>query len=88
MNEKLVAIADEIIAYADGSFYIDQPEEYDNLTVEEKGKVDDLVFEQIGNCDECGWNFNYDNLEMVDGHGELCWACASNVDDEDESDED
>lgn len=88
MNEKLVAIADEIIAYADGSFYIDQPEDYDNLTVEEKGKVDDLVFEQIGNCDECGWHFNYDNLETVDGHGELCCACASNVYDEDESDED
>ena len=88
MNEKLALIADEIIIYADGSFYIDQPEEYDNLTVEEKGKVDAMVYEQIGECDECGWHFNYDNLEMVDGHGELCGSCASNVYDEDESDED
>lgn len=88
MDEKLLLIAEEIIAYADGCFYLEQPEAYDNLTLEDKGKVDDLVFEQIGNCDHCGWHFNYDNLETVDGHGELCWTCASNVEDEDESDED
>lgn len=88
MSEKLLAIAEEMIAYADGSFYLDQPEEYHNLTLEEQVKVDELVYEQIGLCDECGWHFNYDNLETVDGHGELCWSCASNVDDKDESDED
>jgi len=88
MDEKLLVIAEEIIAYADGSFYLEQPEAYYNLTLEEKSKVDDLVFEQIGNCDRCVWHFNYDNLETVDGHGELCWACANNVEDEDESDED
>ena len=88
MDQKLAAIADEIIAYADGSFHLEQTEEYHNLTLEDQGKVDELVYEQIGECDECGWNFNYQNLETVDGHGELCWNCASNVAEEDESDED
>lgn len=87
MSEKLATIADETIAYADGSFNLNYSEEYHNLTLEEQGKVEELVFEQIGNCDECGWHFNYENLETVDGHGELCWSCASNVNDEDESDE-
>ena len=88
MDEKLLLIAEEIIAYADGCFYLEQPEAYDNLTLEEKSKVDDLVFEQIGNCDHCGWHFNYENLETVGDHGELCGSCAGNVEDEDESDED
>jgi hypothetical protein len=88
MNEKLAIMAEEIISYADGSFHLDYPDEYHELTLEDQAKVDELVYEQIGNCDLCGWNFNYENLETVDGHGELCWACASNVDEEDESDED
>jgi len=88
MNEKLAIMAEEIISYADGCFHLDYPEEYHELTLEEQSKVDELVYEQIGNCDLCGWNFNYENLETVDGHGELCWACASSVEDEDESDED
>jgi hypothetical protein len=84
MTDKLNLIADEIISYADGSYRLDYPEEYNALTFEEQGKVDDLVYEQIGECESCGWNFNYENLETVDGHGELCWACAGNVADEDE----
>ena len=88
MNEKLAVIADEIIAYADGSFYLDQPEEYHNLTLEEQGKVDKMVYEEIGECDHCGWHFNYENLETVGFHGELCGSCAGGVIDEDESDED
>jgi len=84
MTDKLNLIADEIIGNADGSYRLYYPEEYNALTFEEQGKVDDLVYEEIAECESCGWNFRYENLEMVDGHGELCWACASNVDDEDE----
>jgi hypothetical protein len=88
MNDKLNLIADEIIGYSDGSYRLDYPEEYNALTFEEQGKVDEMVYEQIGECDHCGWHFNYDNLEMVDGHGELCGSCVAGVADEDESDED
>lgn len=79
MSEKLEVIAQEIIGHADGSYEIDYPDEYQELSLEEHAKVDDMVFAEIGNCDMCGWYFNYENLETVHGHGELCWACASNI---------
>ena len=87
MTDKIASIADEIILHADGSYRLDYPEEYSALTFEEQGKVDDLVYEEIGECDNCGWNFNYENLEMHLDHGQVCCQCASNLEDENDEDE-
>ena len=89
MNEKLAIMAEEIIGYADGSFHLYYPEEYHELTLEEQTKVEELVFEEVGNCEICGWNWTYNHMEQHERHGWLCCHCESNLeDDEDESDED
>lgn len=89
MEDKIALIADEIIGYADGSFHLYRPDEYDTMTIEEQQKVDDLVDEEVGNCEICGWNWTYNSMEQHEHHGWLCGHCESNLEDEeDESDED
>jgi hypothetical protein len=79
MNEKLTAIADEIIGYSDGSFYIAWGEEYTALTPEEQSEVDTIVYDSIGNCNECGWNFTYDSMETHSDGESYCWHCYEDV---------
>lgn len=75
MANKIEKIANEIVGYSDGAWTIAWSEEYEALTQQEQQKVSDLVFEQIGDCYGCGWNFMYDSLE-TDEHGECyCWRC-------------
>lgn len=89
-QEELDRIIAETISYSDGSFHMAWADGYDELTAEEQAKVDDAVYEQIYNCDCCGWHFDVDNLETVSSGESMCWSCASDFDDEegDESDED
>lgn len=87
-QEELERIIQESIDSSDGSFYMEWGEGYDNLTLDEQRFVEDKVYEVISNCDCCGWHFNYENLESVSSGQEMCWNCAANYDEEDESDED
>lgn len=82
-------IAQEIIESSDGSFYMEWGDDIDQLSDADHAKVEEMVYQEIGCCDECGWHFHADNLEHVEGEN-LCWKCAEDVhnDDEDESDED
>jgi len=75
MCDKLTQIADIIISDSDGSFRIEWGEEYESLTEEEQQKVFQLVYDSIGNCDGCGWNFAFDSLETAPDGGAYCWSC-------------
>jgi hypothetical protein len=89
MEDKITSIAAEAISYADGSFHLDYPDEYHELSLEDQQKVEELVFEEVGSCEICGWNWTYNNMEQHEHHGWLCCHCESNLEDEeDESDED
>lgn len=87
----LEEIARDIIDGSDGSFYMEWGDDIDQLSDADHAKVEEMVYAEIGCCDECGWHFHADNLEQVDGEN-LCWKCAEDVrneDDEgDEEDED
>ena len=87
-KEELDKIIDETILFSDGSFNMAWGEGYDDLTIEEQQIVEDAVYEEIYNCDGCGWYFNVNNLETVSNGETMCCGCASNFEEEeDESDE-
>lgn len=84
----LEEIAQDIIAWSDGSFCIDWGEDFDNLSLDDQCKVEDMVLEEIGSCDGCGWHSHVTNLESYPDTGEsLCGRCASERDDEEEEDD-
>jgi hypothetical protein len=87
-DEILERIADEIIAYSDGSFRKAWSEEYDELTLEEQGKVEQIVFDNIANCDGCGWNFIIDALEQHSDGQCYCWQCYQDVVEEEDENND
>ena len=82
MNTNLQDIADEIAGISDGSFYLEKPESYCNLSVEDQEKVMSLVYEQIYTCDSCGWWFNTDSLDQTDSGEHMCWNCYDNYEEE------
>lgn len=83
-DTKIEEIAAEIISFAEGSFHLDRPEAYDSLTETEQQKVDDIVNDEIGSCDVCGWNWSFDNMSYYDKHGYLCCHCESNLEEDDD----
>lgn len=84
-REELETLAAEIAYNNDGSFHLEFGEEYEALTKEEQSIVFDLVWEDLANCDECGWHFLQDNLEVDKATGDcLCWQCHSQREDEEE----
>ena len=87
----LEEIARDIIDGSDGSFYMEWGDDIEQLNDSDRSKVEDMVHEEISNCDCCGWHFHTDNMEHFDDTGEtLCWKCADDrlTEEEDESDED
>ena len=84
MNDKIQTIADEIIAYSDGSFNIEWDEAYEALTPEEQSEVETLVFDVIGNCNSCGWHFTWDSMETHNDGECYCWHCYEDKIGEDE----
>ena len=81
-------IADDIIAMSDGSFSIYWGEDFDALSESDQRKVEDMVHEEISNCDCCGWNFNNQSMEigaLTDGW--LCYQCAQAEQEEAEEEE-
>jgi hypothetical protein len=79
MKDKIQTIADEIIGYSDGAFHIAWSESYEALTLEEQREVEDIVYDVIGSCGGCGWNFTYDSMEThADGEC-YCWRCYEDV---------
>jgi hypothetical protein len=87
MNEKLTAIADEIIGYSDGAFHIAWSESYEALTPEEQAQVQEAVYDEIYSCDGCGWNFYVDSMETHSDGQCYCWRCYEDVIAEDEENE-
>jgi predicted Zn-ribbon and HTH transcriptional regulator len=87
MNEKIQTIADEIIGYSDGSFNIEWGEEYTALTIEEQREVKELVYDSIGNCNDCGWHFNFDSMETHADGQSYCWQCYEDVIEREEGEE-
>ncbi len=83
----LEEIAQDIIAGSDGSFYMEWGDDIEHLNDTDRSKVEDMVWQEIGNCDHCGWHFHLDNLENVDGEN-LCWKCADDLENEEEDEED
>lgn len=83
MTDKLATIADEIIENSDGTFHIEWGEEFDTLTLEERREVENIVYDNIADCDSCGWNFSIDHLEQhSDDGGCYCWRCYQDKIDE------
>lgn len=85
----LEEIANDIIGGSDGSFYIEWGEDIENLSDEDRTKVEDMVTEEIRTCDCCGWYWHVDHLEHIDGES-VCWKCEEDIraEQEDEEDED
>ena len=83
-KEELELIANEIIGYSDGAYDIAWGEEYKALTLEERQIVEDYVFEVIGTCDSCGWNFTLDSMELHSDGQCYCWRCYEDKIEEDE----
>lgn len=82
MCNKLKLIADEIIEYSEGAFHIEWNDTYDELTPEEQQKVADMVFDAIGDCAGCGWNFTRDSMEPHSDGESYCCRCYQDLEDE------
>ena len=83
----LEEIAQDIIGYADGAFSIEWSEDYEKLSEDDQRLVEDMVHEEISNCDHCGWHFSTHSMESGVLSGDwLCYKCAQ--DEEEEADED
>ena len=82
MTTNLQDIADEIAEISDGSFYLEEPESYRALSVEDQAAVMSLVYEQIYTCDSCDWWFNTDRLEQTDCGESMCWNCYDDYEEE------
>jgi hypothetical protein len=81
-------IADDIIGYADGAFSIDWGEDFEKLSDADQRKVEDMVNQEISNCDHCGWHFSNQNMETGVLSGDwLCYSCAGTEEDEANEDE-
>ena len=80
-------IAQNIIEDSDGSFYMEWGDDIEHLNDADRSKVEDMVWQEISNCDSCGWHFNINSLENIDGEN-LCWKCAEDYENEEEDDED
>lgn len=84
-------IARDIIDGSNGSFYLEWGDDIDRLSDADRSKVEDMVWQEIDNCEHCGWHFHHENMENVDGEN-LCWKCAedayNNEDEEENEDED
>ena len=87
MCNKLNLIADKIIGYSEGAFHIEWSEEYEALSFEEQAKVEDMVFDVIGNCNGCGWNFTRDSLNTHSDGECYCYRCYEDILEEDEESE-
>ena len=83
----LEEIAEDIIGYSDGSFGIEWGEDFERLSAEDKQTVHDMVYEQIADCNHCGWHWSVDNLEEVDGEC-YCWRCYEDVIEREEEEQD
>lgn len=80
-------IAQDIIDGSNGSFYMEWGDDIEQLSDSDRSKVEDIVWQEISNCDSCGWHFHHEDMENVDGEN-LCWKCAEDAMDNDEEDED
>lgn len=85
----LEEIAQEIIDGSDGSFHVEWGEDFEQLEEPARSQVEAMVWEEISNCDCCGWHFHVDHLEQINGEM-VCWKCEDDVraEEEDEEDED
>lgn len=89
----LEEIANDIIAGSDGSFYMEWGDDFAQLEEPARSQVEDMVWEEIASCGDCGWHFHVDSMEQhLDSGDMLCWKCANDREEEeseeDESDED
>lgn len=83
-KQKLDSMAEEIISASDGSFYMEYGEDFEKLSVDEQGYVEDIVHESISTCDHCGWHWHVDNLCQNDRDEMLCWKCEDTEAEENE----
>lgn len=85
----LEEIAQDIIGWSSGSFYMEWGEDFEQLEEPARSQVEDMVNEEIASCDCCGWNWHVESMEHFDDTGEsLCWKCADDRLTEEEGDED
>lgn len=87
----LEEIAADIIDGSDGSYYMEWGEDIKQLSDSDRSKVEEMVWEQITNCDHCGWHFHVEQLEQTLDGENLCWRCAQDAEEDEEegeSDED
>jgi hypothetical protein len=87
MDTKLEQIAREIVGYSDGSFYMEWGESYEALNAEEQSIVADAVYDEIGNCEMCGWHFMYESMETHADGCCYCWRCYEDMIAEEELEE-
>ena len=84
--KSLEEIASEIIEYSDGSYYKATTDEYNALSATDKQKVDELVWEEIYCCDDCGWFHHIDHMDNFPEEGAtVCYSCASTRYEEEEA---
>jgi formylmethanofuran dehydrogenase subunit E len=81
-NEKLQTVADEILETVDGTFYLDEPDSYRALSVEDQATVMSLVYDEADTCDVCGWWFSNLSLEQTDEGEAMCWNCYDTYEEE------
>lgn len=72
--EELAKIAENIIHESTGSFHMEWGEEYEKLSAEEQSAVNDIVYDQISDCADCGWNYAVFDMENIGGEY-LCSRC-------------
>lgn len=84
---SLDEIAEDIITSSNGSFYMEWGDDINNLSDEDRRKVEDMVHAEISTCDCCGWHFHTDDMDNVNDEY-LCWKCAEDAENNDEDEED
>jgi hypothetical protein len=85
-DAEIMAIADEIAEYSDGSYYIEWGEVFETLSEKERKEVETLVYENIDNCSGCGWHFHTDHLDEHEEGNLYCWRCYEDLQEEEDED--
>lgn len=84
----LSEIAQEIIEGSDGSFYMEWGEDFEQLEEPARSQVEEMVWEEIASCEDCGWHFHVESLEQhIDSGDNLCWKCANDREEAESEDE-
>lgn len=71
----LTTLAEQIADDSAWAWTIAYPEEYEQLSEEDRMTVEGMLYDIVQPCDECGWISYREELEALENGEEVCWRC-------------